>query len=67
MVYRGLSHHKILAIKISKKMMSQQKFNKILQFQALIPPNHYVIAKKQCQFSKLCNNETFHVHIRKLL
>ena len=30
--------HKILAIKISKKRLNQQKFNKILQFQILISP-----------------------------
>ena len=36
MVYRDLSHHEILAIKISKTMLTQQKFNEALQFQTLI-------------------------------
>ena len=37
MVYRGLSHHSWdIRIKISKKMLNQQKFNKILQLQTLI-------------------------------
>ena len=37
MVYRGLSHRyeMTLAIKISKKMPTEQKSNKILQFQTL--------------------------------
>ena len=30
--------HEILAIKISKKRLNRQKFNKILQFQILISP-----------------------------
>ena len=39
-VYRGLSHryYEILAIKISKKILTQQKFDKILQLQTLISP-----------------------------
>ena len=39
MVYRvRATIHKILAIKVSKKMLTQQKFNKILQLQTLIFP-----------------------------
>ena len=38
MVCRGLSHHSldILAVRISKKMLTQQKFNKIFWLQTLI-------------------------------
>ena len=45
MVFRGLSHiHEMIAIKISKKMMTQQKFSKILRLQTLISPKQYIIA-----------------------
>ena len=41
MVYRGLSTvHEILAIKISKTMLTQQKFNKVLRFQTPISAKH---------------------------
>ena len=36
--------HEILAIKISKKMLTQQKSTKILWLQTLISPKQYVIA-----------------------
>ena len=36
--------HEILAIKISRQMLTHQKFNKILQLQTLIFPKQYVIA-----------------------
>ena len=32
--------HEILALKISKKMLTQQKFNKILRLQTLVSPKH---------------------------
>ena len=41
MVYRGLSHR---LIKISKTMLTRQKFNKALRFQTLISSKHEVIA-----------------------
>ena len=40
----GATVHEILAIKISKKMLTQQKFNKILRLQTLISPKQKVIA-----------------------
>ena len=41
MIYRGWATvHKILAIKIWKKMLTQQKFNKIQRFQTLISAKH---------------------------
>ena len=41
MVYRVPSQrYEIVAFKISKKMLTQLKFNKILQFQILLSPKH---------------------------
>ena len=36
--------HDILEFKISKKILTQQKFNKIIQIQTLISPKHKAIA-----------------------
>ena len=42
--------YEILAIKISKKMLTHQKFNKIIRLQTLISPKHRVMHNKQLSF-----------------
>ena len=59
--------YKILAIKISKNMLTQQKFNKTISFQTLISPksvSHSI--KNNYHFLKV-QKETFQMHICKLL
>ena len=59
--------YEILAIKISKNMLNQQKFNKIIWFRTLISPktvSHSII--NNYHFLKV-QKETFQMHICKLL
>ena len=58
----GATIHEILVIKISKKVLTQQKFNKILRVQTLISPKY----NKQYHFLTV-RNETFQMHICKCL
>ena len=64
MIYRSLFHvHKILTIKISKKMLTKQKFKKTLQLQTLIPPKKVKAwHNEQYDFLKV-RNETFQTHL----
>ena len=58
----GVTVRDILVIKISTNMLTQQKFNNILQFQILLFPNSKSYHNKQNHFLKM-RNETFQMYI----
>ena len=62
----GVTVLDILVIKISTNMLTQQKFNNILQFQILLFPNSKSYHNKQNHFLKM-RNETFQMYICKFL
>ena len=44
LLWGGIAVSEILAIKIKKWMLTQEKFNKILRLQIVLSPKQYVIA-----------------------